>query len=430
MNPELQQPASEDGLSLFQHESEGSSPSPAVAIPGVVSLDRIVDASPLQFVEGIAVVQALCAALKDKAGVHAGMPDLRGVFLNESGQIVALTPPGTEPAANELARLLHRLVPAESTPPVARLFIDRWTSGASTDLGAFSSEIAYFARPNGRELLSALHARSAATPGAHPQPIIPPSVIPFRQFEKVKTEEAEKPAPPVRVGWLESHKRHIFAVGATVIATVVATGVVAWFSPSKMAEASQPPATTTSAAAPSDTAGDAKSAPPGGKPLTTRPASQPGPASQRSVARPGPRNSPSSASVSSPTPPASEPERGPEQTPAPSPVADSAPRPALPSRALQDMRIYSGADPGIEPPKLRSAGIREGLIAGFPFKTNSVEVVVDKQGHVERVRMQGPPQRIPDIMLLSRMKEWWFEPATKDGTPVRYTLVLSWNVTP
>ena len=94
------------------------------------------------------------------------------------------------------------------------------------------------------------------------------------------------------------------------------------------------------------------------------------------------------------------------------------------------MRIYSGADPGIEPPKLRSAGIREGLIAGFPFKTNSVEVVVDKQGHVERVRMQGPPQRIPDIMLLSRMKEWWFEPATKDGTPVRYTLVLSWNVTP
>ena len=94
------------------------------------------------------------------------------------------------------------------------------------------------------------------------------------------------------------------------------------------------------------------------------------------------------------------------------------------------MRIYSAADKGIEPPKLRSAEILEIPITGFPTKTNSVEVIVDTKGTVERVRMQGPPQRIPDIMLLSRMKEWMFEPATKDGVPVRYSLILSWDVTP
>ena len=94
------------------------------------------------------------------------------------------------------------------------------------------------------------------------------------------------------------------------------------------------------------------------------------------------------------------------------------------------MRIYTPADAGIEPPRLRSTEILEGLIAGFPTKTNSVEVLVDTSGKVERVRMQGPPQRIPDIMLLSRMKEWVFAPATKDGVAVRYRMLLSWDVTP
>jgi hypothetical protein len=94
------------------------------------------------------------------------------------------------------------------------------------------------------------------------------------------------------------------------------------------------------------------------------------------------------------------------------------------------MRIYSAADQGIEPPRLQSVEILEGLIDGFPTKTNSVEVVVDAAGKVERVRMQGPPKRIPDIMLLSRVKEWVFAPATKDGAAVRYRMILSWDVTP
>jgi hypothetical protein len=102
----------------------------------------------------------------------------------------------------------------------------------------------------------------------------------------------------------------------------------------------------------------------------------------------------------------------------------------LPSSVVRNMRVYSAADSGVEPPKLLSADIPEFLIAGFPKKTNSVEAIISERGEVQRVRMLGPPQRIPDIMLLSRMKEWVFEPATKDGTAVRYRLVLTWDVTP
>src|SRR5688572_10595822 len=234
------QPASGDALSLFTYEPEGSNPVPVTTAkaPGTVSLDRVAEAAPLRFVEGIAVVQALCAAIREKGGINAGMLDLRGVFINEGGELVALTPPGAEPAAPELARLLHRLVPAEATPPVARLFIDRWTTGTSTDLGAFASEIAYFARPNGRELLTTLHARCVGAPGAPPQLAPVPVVAPTTPFEdrKAKPEEPEKPAPP-RPSWLQSHKRHFFGAAVAVAVAVIVTGLATWFGSAKAAVA-------------------------------------------------------------------------------------------------------------------------------------------------------------------------------------------------
>ena len=251
VQPPLEQPPSGDPLSLFTYEPgrssepERSSPVPATtaSAPGAVSLDRIVEAAPLRFVEGIAVVQALGAAIKEKGGINSGMLDLRGVFINEGGDIVALTPPGAEPAAPELARLLHRLVPADATPPVARLFIDRWTSGTSTDLGAFASEIAYFARPNGRELLTALHVRCAGAPGAPPQLGTAPLVVPsLRVEEKARIQEPEKPRTPKRPSWLQTHKRHLLVAAAAVMIAVAATGLVTWFWSSKAPVAAQAPA--------------------------------------------------------------------------------------------------------------------------------------------------------------------------------------------
>ena len=70
------------------------------------------------------------------------------------------------------------------------------------------------------------------------------------------------------------------------------------------------------------------------------------------------------------------------------------------------------------------------LIAGFEKRTNRVELVISERGDVQQARMIGPPQRMPDIMLLSRAKELLFDPAIRNGVPVRYRLILSWNVTP
>jgi hypothetical protein len=92
--------------------------------------------------------------------------------------------------------------------------------------------------------------------------------------------------------------------------------------------------------------------------------------------------------------------------------------------------VYTAADSDVEPPVLQSAEIPEWLITGFDVRKNSVELLITETGEVLRAKMLGAPQRLPDVMLLSRVKEWAFAPATRAGVPVRYRLVLSWNVTP
>jgi hypothetical protein len=59
-----------------------------------------------------------------------------------------------------------------------------------------------------------------------------------------------------------------------------------------------------------------------------------------------------------------------------------------------------------------------------------MEVIVSEQGMVERARLVTPAKRMPDMMILSSAKVWEFSPALKDGRPVRYRLILSWETSP
>jgi outer membrane biosynthesis protein TonB len=59
-----------------------------------------------------------------------------------------------------------------------------------------------------------------------------------------------------------------------------------------------------------------------------------------------------------------------------------------------------------------------------------MELIIAENGSVERVKLLTAAQRMPDIMLLSRAKLWRFAPAVKDGHPVRYRLVMTWEVNP
>jgi hypothetical protein len=92
--------------------------------------------------------------------------------------------------------------------------------------------------------------------------------------------------------------------------------------------------------------------------------------------------------------------------------------------------IYSAKDAEVRPPEMLEAELPRPAVAAWATIRNSMEVVVAEDGSVERVKWLASPQRMPDVMLLSRAKLWKFAPAVKEGHPVRYRLVLTWEVNP
>jgi len=100
------------------------------------------------------------------------------------------------------------------------------------------------------------------------------------------------------------------------------------------------------------------------------------------------------------------------------PVAED-PKPA----AAVDPGIYSAASADVVPPvPVRSRqpsspprGVRE---EDLP----EVEVVVSPTGQVESVKLLTTDAGVLPSMMLSAIKNWHFEPATRNGSPVRYRM--------
>jgi hypothetical protein len=115
--------------------------------------------------------------------------------------------------------------------------------------------------------------------------------------------------------------------------------------------------------------------------------------------------------------------------PPPEPVAQSAVT-INPADAAPPAYVYSGVDRDVQPPQMLSSELPLPAIASWTTRTNAIELVITETGVVDHVRLLTPPQRMTDMMLLSRAKLWKFTPATKDGRPVPYRLVLTWQVNP
>jgi len=89
-----------------------------------------------------------------------------------------------------------------------------------------------------------------------------------------------------------------------------------------------------------------------------------------------------------------------------------------------DESIYTAADVGVSRPNIRPAQIPWQWPRSVS-RTEMLEVVISQRGEVERIKLLSPPRRMVDVMALSAAKMWTFDPALKDGVPVRYRLVLT-----
>lgn len=89
-----------------------------------------------------------------------------------------------------------------------------------------------------------------------------------------------------------------------------------------------------------------------------------------------------------------------------------------------DDRVYSIADVDVAPPTLLTAPMLERWRAAGAAESIVIEVVIAQDGTVERVQLLSNSQ-LQDMMVLSGVKAWIFEPAYRAGVPVRYRLFLA-----
>jgi outer membrane biosynthesis protein TonB len=100
-----------------------------------------------------------------------------------------------------------------------------------------------------------------------------------------------------------------------------------------------------------------------------------------------------------------------------------------PPPAVDPSIVYSQTDQTVEPPRLLSRPLPSRLPSGRSDAA-TVEVVISPEGSVERVRLTSQPRRLVDVMELSAAKAWQFDPAVKDGQPVRYRFEMETSVPP
>jgi len=100
---------------------------------------------------------------------------------------------------------------------------------------------------------------------------------------------------------------------------------------------------------------------------------------------------------------------------------------ATAARAAEEETVYSEDDPSVTPP--RPVG-RQLSTAAQPHNPNvtptgRLEILVNRSGRVESVRLETPSNGYHDRMIVSAVKAWRYRPALRNGKPVRYFMVVS-----
>jgi hypothetical protein len=88
--------------------------------------------------------------------------------------------------------------------------------------------------------------------------------------------------------------------------------------------------------------------------------------------------------------------------------------------------VYDSRDAHVQPARLLRPQLPD-IPPDFPAETLGIfEFVVSARGTVDRIRLVRSPadRQYRDIMLMPAAKAWIFQPATRDGLPVRYRLQL------
>jgi hypothetical protein len=397
-------------------------PQPAAA--ALVSLEDILQREvPINWDEAVAVVEDVCALL---APAEAGVPDAADLFITD-GAVVQRQRARAQSDVTGAGRLLHSLLSTASNTPVPlRLFVTQASAqGAYASIAAFASALAYFGKPARRELIRTLYLRCTAAANATAAPVHAP---------EPKRNDPPAPAPqPAR----PRRAVPLWAIASLAAIVLSVVGVRLWLMrsnlgteatlPSLIADVREAMGKLVNGNSPAE-----QTEPPA---AVAPPARADARADTRVDHRPAEAPHLVSRTIGSP----SAPRRPSPRRPSPSmPVLVAAPQSAELSarnadeaaRAAIALTIYSSRDADVEPPLLLYPQIPTNLMLAGENRLNIMELLISETGSVEQVRLVAGPSRLPDVMLLSGAKAWRFQPASREGEPVRYRALVSWAGTP
>lgn len=113
--------------------------------------------------------------------------------------------------------------------------------------------------------------------------------------------------------------------------------------------------------------------------------------------------------------------------PPPPPAPVPAPTPAVAAAPPGPPRIYAADDGSVAPP----IAIHQALpsfpaqITSLGKKNGVLEVVVNESGQVESAAMRVSVNLKYDQLVLDAVKKWRYQPATRDGVPVKYRKMVA-----
>jgi hypothetical protein len=125
-------------------------------------------------------------------------------------------------------------------------------------------------------------------------------------------------------------------------------------------------------------------------------------------------------SITALAPPPATAAASPVPSPVPSPVVVSSPDGARRIETPRPPRIFDSNDVDVTPPVTLKQDLPRAQRPVLVDRTGILFIVVDERGGVESAILTEPLERTYDSQVLAATKTWTYQPALRNGTPVKY----------
>ena len=397
----------------------------------VTLADIIARKTPLGWFESVAIVQELCMVVLARGPADDPLvPELKHIALGPDGcvELLADGPAGHSPV-HRAGLVLLALTPEAQLPLQLRLLALEEVSPTPRfkSLKDLHTELEFFERPDRLDIVRGVYERFQHLPtSASADAVIPPPLL--------------EPPPPRRHHRWWTGKRAWAGIGILLLALAAAATVWAWERPegewlrSGVARVSRTATRATREAVRvardrirvvARKLGLASAATTAPSPVVAGPSPAAGaPLRPEHVAPTEPRQEAQTLPIALLGQP--QPAEPPPPTGAVAPVpATGTPReissPSQPLDPPATATVYTAADPLVVPPELIRPVLPKGPPPGVRAEDlPEVEILILSSGEVQTVRLLSSWPGPRAAMMLSAVKSWIFQPATRGGHPVSY----------